>query len=80
MANFNGRVVVDIDVPAKTVQAQIIQCAGCGKQDQEPYANIGFWRCIPPFAGWNSAEENFVCLDCLNKVNVEIFGVPAKEL
>lgn len=77
MANYNGRVQVDIEVPARTIQGQIVQCAACGKQDQEPYANYDFWRMIPPLAGWNAAEENWACLDCVNKIN-SIFGVAAR--
>lgn len=77
MANYNGRVQRQVEIPARTVMYQFVQCAACGKQDQEG-DNAGFWRMTPPIAGWNAAEDNWACLDCLNKIN-EMFGVPAKE-
>lgn len=80
MANYTGRVTREVEIPARTIPAQFIQCAACGKQDETSNNGRGlFWRMIPPVAGWDNSEENWACLACLNKIN-EIFGVPAKEL
>jgi hypothetical protein len=78
MANYNGRVTRSYTIPETTREYAFVQCAACGKQDDDNGSNAGFWRMIPPIAGWDSTEENWACIDCLNKINA-IFGVPPKE-
>lgn len=79
MSNYPGRVSRAFTVPERVIDGQFIRCAACGKEDNEDGSGVGFWRMIPPVAGWDSSEENWACQDCLNKVNA-IFGVAAKEM